>query len=80
MSKKARRQVATSRPRFKVGDMVVFTFVNGQLEAKVIEDRGAIGFEGQRLYDLMFYEGGDEPRYIEMPEEELRAATEMERS
>ena len=61
-----------ARPVFRVGDRVRFTFGVTPVEGKVVEDRGAIGVGGRRLYRVVV----DEPdNYFhldtERPEEDL---------
>jgi hypothetical protein len=53
--------------------MVTFLFGNGTATGEIIEDRGCLGIGGRRLYGIRFDLNPGEPRYIEMPEEELTA-------
>jgi hypothetical protein len=62
------------RPAFRVGDRVRFNWGVTPVEGQVVEDRGAIGYHGRRLYRIVV----DMPdQYfhldIELPEEDLQA-------
>ena len=61
--------------RFRVGDWVCFDNGLRRVTAKVVEDRGALGVRGRRLYRVRPMPGRDESLDFEIPEEELEAAT-----
>ena len=57
---------------YKVGDAVKFRFGVTDAYGHIIEDRGAIGVGGRRLWRVR-YDWDDTLREIELPEEELQA-------
>jgi hypothetical protein len=59
---------------FKIGDQVEFTLVNKKIKAVIVEDRGAIGVGGRRLYRIRFSLDPEEIRFAELPAEDLHAA------
>jgi hypothetical protein len=64
------------KPLFQLGDRVRFTFGVTPVEGTVVEDRGAIGYRGRRLYRVVV----DEPETYfhldsEIPEEDLELVT-----
>jgi hypothetical protein len=66
-----------TKPRFRVGDWVSFTYGATPVVAQVIEDRGLLGYQQRRLYGLrMDLDNLDEiePTTIEMREEDLEPA------
>ena len=54
----------------KVGDVVSVPFGLAKLKGKVVEDRGAIGINGRKLYRVMV-NLNDESMSIELPAEKL---------
>lgn len=58
--------------RYKVGAQVRFTFGLAEVTGRVSEDRGKIGNGGRRLYGIVWQLDQEEPRYIELPAEEMR--------
>jgi hypothetical protein len=67
------RERRTPRPAFRVGDRVRFNWGVTPVEGKVVEDRGAIGYRGRRLYRVVV----DIPEAYfhldtELPEEDLQ--------
>ena len=58
------------KPKYKVGNLVQYDFVDGLIIAQVVEDRGTIGYKGRRLYRIVGKDGSL-TRVLEMPEEEL---------
>ncbi len=63
-----------SVPRFRVGEWVMFPFGTRKVLAKVIEDRGPIGYRGRRLYGVRLDRDDPDPMTTEVPEENLEAA------
>lgn len=63
-------------PSFRVGDRVTFLWGARPGHGVVVEDRGAIGYQRRRLYrirlDADIDDDPDEPRYTEVPEEEMQ--------
>jgi hypothetical protein len=57
-----------------VGDWVTFLYGSGNVFAQVIEDRGPLGVNRRRLYGVRLDRGAEEPDFIEIPEDDLRAA------
>lgn len=66
-------------PRFRVGDWVSFNYGTRPAWAQVIEDRGALGVNRRRLYRVRVDRPEDEPLAFEMPEDDLEAATALDR-
>jgi undecaprenyl diphosphate synthase len=60
-----------SKGRFRVGDLVGFTFGITRVRAKVVEDRGPIGAGGRRLYRVEVRLSDGDTFQMEMPEVEL---------
>jgi hypothetical protein len=60
-------------PLFKKGDRISFLFGTTPVSGQIIEDRGCLGVVGRRLYGIRFEINPEDPRYIEMPEEEITA-------
>ena len=77
MAKKKKREPEDPPPLYKVGDYVSFEIGSGIATGKIVEDRGRLGMGGRRLYGINFhfFPGDEETRYIEVPEEDLTAAT-----
>lgn len=73
MAKRHSSQPSTGR-RLRVGDRVSFHFGDRRVVGIVVEDRGAIGADGARLFAVRAKLGGSEPSIIELPAEDLRAA------
>ncbi len=63
-----------SVPRFRIGEWVLFPFGTRKVLAKIIEDRGPIGYRGRRLYGVLLDRNRPEPKTTEAPEEDLEAA------
>jgi hypothetical protein len=66
--------VTESVPRFRFGDWVSFLVGSRKVLAQVVEDRGPVGIQGHRLFQLQLERGEDGGRTIEMPEADLEAA------
>ncbi len=60
--------------KYRPGDPVSFLLVGKRVDATVIEDRGAIGAHGRRLYRIRVSLPPAEPIEFELPEEELGPA------
>lgn len=58
----------------RVGTPVRFAWGTQKIEGIIIEDRGAIGVGGRRLYGVKFQLEYDEPRVIELPLSELEVS------
>src|SRR5438552_8092031 len=74
MAKKSKRNKwdgGGSPPKFKVGDRVVMHRGNREVEAVVVEDRGPLGIDGERIYGLHYEFLPGETRYTERDEHEL---------
>lgn len=63
--------VKVSPARFRRGDWVTFPFGVQPAFAQIIEDRGAIGVGGRRLYRVRVDQELDDPFSFEVPEEEM---------
>ena len=61
------------RSLFHVGDRVRFDLGRRKLTGTIIEDRGAIGAHGRRLYQVGVSIDPFEPMLIELPEDEMEA-------
>jgi hypothetical protein len=57
---------------FHVGDRVRFVFGLAETAGTIVEDRGAIGVGGRRLYGVRFAFSEGDPMYIELPESDLK--------
>jgi hypothetical protein len=66
---------ANGRPLFHKGDFVSFAYGAGSVTGQIVEDRGCLGIGGRRLYGIRWEINPGEQAYIEMPEEELQAAS-----
>ena len=64
--------------RFKVGDWVSFDYGIRRITAQVVEDRGALGVQGRRLYRVRPMPSREDSHDFELAEEELEPATEPE--
>src|SRR3954451_1183678 len=64
-------------PRFRLGDWVSFPVGFRRTLAQVVEDRGPVGMQGRRLYQLQIDRGGDGGTAIEVPEADLKPAPEI---
>jgi co-chaperonin GroES (HSP10) len=74
MTKKSKRNKwddGGSPPKFKVGDRVVMRRGYREVEAVVVEDRGPLGIDGERIYGVHFEFLPGEMRYTERDEGEL---------
>lgn len=56
---------------FNVGDRVRVPLGRSKLEGFITEDRGAIGYNGRRLYRVVVPMDESEPRVYELPEAEM---------
>jgi hypothetical protein len=73
---KGREGMSTVRnppPAFRVGDWVSFLFGTRQVRAQVVEDRGPLGINRRRIYQVRVDRDAEEPMTFEMPESELAA-------
>ncbi len=61
--------------RFSVGDWVSFNYGLRRINAQVVEDRGALGVQGRRLYRVRPMPSREDSHDFELAEEELEAAT-----
>ncbi|HZW34105.1 MAG TPA: hypothetical protein VFF52_25500 [Isosphaeraceae bacterium] len=61
-------------PRFRVGDWVSFPVGFRRALGQVVEDRGPVGMQGRRLYQLQIDWGEDGGTTIEVPEADLEPA------
>ena len=68
------RKPVQADPRFKVGSQVTFQFGQDRLKGVIIEDRGAIGAGGRRLFRIEVPFDPDPPMVTEMPAEVLQPA------
>ena len=64
------QEAAQSSRRYRVSDRVLFTFGLSHVTGVIVEDRGAIGYGGRRLYRIEASFGG-EPLVAELPDERL---------
>jgi hypothetical protein len=70
------RRPKMKRGRFRVGNWVTLLYGPRVVLAKVIEDRGPLGWRGRQIYAIQLDRRQDEePTILEMPEDELTAAT-----
>lgn len=58
-------------PKFHVGDLVQYDFVDGPINARIVEYRGPIAEGGRHLYRFVGKQG-DITRKSELREEDLR--------
>ena len=63
-------------PRFRVGDWVSFAYGLRRITAQIVEDRGALGVQGRRLYRVRPMPSREDSHDFELAEEELEPATE----
>ena len=68
--------VSSRAPSFKVGDRVKVPFGFGKATGIVVEDRGAIGIRGRRLFQVEIPMDPYEPMALDLPEEEIEPADE----
>ena len=61
-------------PQLRVGSRVSFLFGRDRVTGFVIEDRGAIGRGGRRLYRIEVPFDGEAPLVTEMPADQLQPA------
>jgi hypothetical protein len=71
------RSATESAPRFQTGDWVAAHSGFRKIIGQIIEDRGPIGLQGRRLYQLQVG-WGDGETTIEMPEVDLHPAPPIE--
>jgi hypothetical protein len=63
---------ATEKSRFEVGQWVLLVIGRNHLEAQVLEDRGRLGVNGERVYLILVSLGeGVEPQQREAAESRL---------
>jgi hypothetical protein len=43
---------SAAKPRFRVGEWVVLLMGEDRMDAQVIEDRGRLGIDGERVYAI----------------------------
>ena len=72
--KTSSRSLKGPKPKFRVGDRVVFEIATCLFHAVVSEDRGPLGIDGRRLYQIQA-DYGDEIRTFELGEEDLSFET-----
>lgn len=70
----ARRGKAARHRALKVGDRVRFCLGNRKFAGVIIEDRGAIGAGGRRLYVVRAQIDPSSESVFELPADELHAA------
>ncbi len=58
---------------FRVGDRVRVDFGRRKLTGVIVEDRGAIGVQGRRLFQVDIPMDPFEPMSVELPEDEMEA-------
>jgi hypothetical protein len=61
--------------RFRVGDWVSFEYGPRRITAQIVEDRGALGVQGRRLYRIRPMPSREDSHDFELAEEELELAT-----
>jgi hypothetical protein len=55
-------------PEFRVGQAVMLRIGSGDLDGKVVEDRGNLGVGGERIFRIaVSFDEGSEPREFEVP-------------
>jgi hypothetical protein len=60
------------KPKFQVGDRgFILWGARYRTPAVITEDRGCLGRGGRRLYQIRIHLAYDEPRILEMPEDEI---------
>ena len=57
--------------KLKVGDRILFMFMSNPVKGRIVEDRGAIGVGGVRLYRVVGNQGSV-TRVLELPAERLQ--------
>lgn len=60
--------------RFQVGSQVSFLFGRSRLKGVIVEDRGAIGVGGRRLFRIEAPLDSEAPLVTEMPADDLQPA------
>ncbi|MBL8800033.1 MAG: hypothetical protein JNM56_39485 [Planctomycetia bacterium] len=61
------------QPAFRVGDRVRFNFGKRRISGVVVEDRGPIGVQGRRLFQVDVPLDPFDPMTLELPESEMEA-------
>ena len=76
-----RTSASKPKPKYRVGDWVVFPLGPQFVAAEVVEDRGLLDIGRHRLYGVRFEFGGPdlEPTYTEVGEEQVMPAFEAGR-
>lgn len=64
----------TQSGAYHVGDRVAFDYGRGTVTGVIVEDHGAIGVKGQRLFQVQVPMEPDEPLLVELAEDEIRPA------
>jgi hypothetical protein len=64
-------------PRFRVGDWVCFPVGFRKILARVVEDRGPVGTQAHRFYQVEINRGEDGGTETEVPEADLESAPEI---
>ena len=64
-------KIIAKRPPTKIGDRVKIDFGRRQLTGAVVEDRGAIGIQGRRIFVVSVPMDPLDPMLVELPEDEF---------
>jgi hypothetical protein len=64
--------------RFQVGDQVTFSYGRSTMTGEITEDRGPLGLEGRRIYQVRVSRDPFEPETWEMSEDDLEPAPDRE--
>ncbi len=65
---------------FSVGQTVQFSFGSSQVQGEIVEDRGPIGAQGRRLFQVRIARDPYEAEVFEMPEDEIELVPEQEKT
>jgi len=68
------RTIQHINQRFPVGSQVSFVFGRHRLKGFIVEDRGAIGAGGRRLYRIEASLNAEAPLVLELPDDQLQPA------
>lgn len=68
----------TQAPEFKVGDKVAFVFGGRRVRGRIVEDRGALGLEGRRLYRVRLDMDPYDPMFFVLPEDDIEITHESD--
>ncbi|MBA4017783.1 MAG: hypothetical protein C0483_11465 [Pirellula sp.] len=66
-----KKKVTGNNAAIRIGDRVYVTFGSKKLSGKIVEFRGAIGRQGQKLYRVTLPMGTAEDISVELPENEM---------